>query len=132
MDRGEIVTGVIDCIFDVLDIEEENISEDVRLIGDLGADSLDLLDLTFHLEQRFKIKLSVREMENGARAVLGDAPLEVDGVYSPQAITFFGKTMPEVPKEELHDDLTLQEFPLCFRVTTMVNIVENMLEAENE
>ncbi|MCP4348946.1 MAG: hypothetical protein GY795_25990 [Desulfobacterales bacterium] len=131
MNREEILERVSHCLSEVLDIEMADIHETSTLINDLGADSLDLLDLIFNLEQQFNIKLSVRYLEKRAKDDLGGVPVEIDGVYTPEAMERIRESMPEVPPEELPDGLTVQELPLRFRVATMVNLVEKTLEEKN-
>ncbi|MCP4104192.1 MAG: hypothetical protein GY749_01425 [Desulfobacteraceae bacterium] len=131
MNREEILERVSHCLSEVLDIEMADIHETSTLINDLGADSLDLLDLIFNLEQQFNIKLSVRYLEKKAKDDLGGVPVEIDGVYTPEAMERIRESMPEVPPGELPDGLTVQELPLRFRVATMVNLVEKTLEEKN-
>ncbi len=129
MTREEILAGVRECLAAVIDIQDPcAIREEQRIIGELGADSLDLLQLTFQLEQRFKIRISPRDIERRARASLGDAPLEVDGVYTPEAVRELRKVLPDVPAEELPEGLTTADLPHTFRVSTMVNLVARLLE----
>ncbi|HUT35538.1 MAG TPA: acyl carrier protein [Planctomycetota bacterium] len=128
MTQEEIFAGVQQCLADALDIEPERIHEDDRVIGDLGADSLDLLDLTFRLEQRFKVHLSPREFERRARERLGGQDWQVDGVYTPAALAELRAAMPEIPPEELPDGLAVAEMPRRFRVATLVNLVDRGLK----
>ncbi|MEK7271236.1 MAG: acyl carrier protein [Planctomycetota bacterium] len=127
MNRAEILAGVGACIAEALDVPVDSIREDQRLVGDLGADSLDLLDLTFKLEQRFGISISPRQIERSTQARLGGAPLETDGVYSKEAIMEFRRAMPDVPPEELPDGLAVVDLARAFRVSTMANLVEGIL-----
>jgi acyl carrier protein len=131
MTREEIFAGVRDCLVSALDVEPGDVAEGKRIIGDLGADSLDLLDLTFPLEQKFKLSISPRQMERRAREALGDAPLEIDGLYTPAALAEFRRNMPEVPPEELADGLTAADFPRRLRVATMVSLVARLLEEKH-
>jgi len=128
MTREEIFAGVQECLAEALDIEPERIHLDDRIIGDLGADSLDLLDLTFRLEQRFKAPMSFRELEKHAQRRLGGQEWQVDGVYTPAALAELRATMPEVPPEELPDGLTVAELPRKIRVLSVVNLVARRLE----
>lgn len=132
MTREDIFNGIKDCLVEVLDINRSDIHETSKLIDDLGADSLDLLDLIFQLEQHFKIKLSARKFEKQIQKELGDTPLEVEGIYTKEAMTLIRKYMTEIPENELCDGLTIQEFPKRFRVSTMINLVESTLEKNNE
>ena len=59
MDIANIYPKVREIIADVLVIDEDKISLSSRLIGDLGAESIDFLDLVFQLEKGFGIKPSL-------------------------------------------------------------------------
>jgi len=127
MTRDEIVQGVRECLSMALDIPADSIRPESRIIEDLGADSLDLLDVTFQLEQRFRIPISPREVERRARESLKDAPLEVDGVYTPQALADIRQLMPEIPPGELPDGMRAIDLPRRLRVESLVNLVERLL-----
>ena len=128
MTRDEALAGVRDCLASALDVSADSIQPSDRIIGDLGADSLDLLDITFQLEQRFRISIDPREIERRAKAVLGETPFEIDGVYTPEALAELRKALPEIPAEELTDGLTVARLWRSFRVETMLNRVMRSLE----
>lgn len=132
MNRDEVFEGVRECVAEVLDIGTDVIKEDSRLIDDLGAESLDLLDLSFQLEQKFSISISPRGMEKRAQEALGDTPLEIDGGYTPEALAELRKAMPEASADDLAEGLTVAELPRRFRVATMVNVVCRLLEEKGE
>jgi acyl carrier protein len=131
MNRDEIVRGVCECVAAVVDTDPSNVHEGDRIIEDLGADSLDLLDLVFHLEQRFRIKISPRDIERRAQKELGGIPLEVEGVYTPEAIEQLRKTMPEVPSEEFSEGLRSADLPRSFRVATFVRLATRLMEEQH-
>ncbi|HEY3319288.1 MAG TPA: phosphopantetheine-binding protein [Planctomycetota bacterium] len=128
MTRDEILKGVCECLGVVLDTAPDGIREDQQLIADLDADSLDLLDLTFHLENKFGIRISPRDIEKRAKEKLGDKPFTVDGKFSGEAIAELRAAMPEVPPDELPEGLPADALPKRLRVVTMVNLVERLLE----
>lgn len=128
MNREEIRKGVTECLLDVLDVEESAIRDNAKIIDDLGADSLDLLHLTFSLEQKFKVKISPKEIENRAKEKLGGGPIEVDGIYTPKALQEFRKAMPEIPANEILEGLSTAAFPRLLRVASMVNLVQRLTE----
>lgn len=49
-------------VADVLDIDEEEITEDANFVTDLGVDSLMALEVMVALEKKYKIKLSEQEL----------------------------------------------------------------------
>lgn len=130
MSNSKVFEGVCNCVAVVLDLPAEEITLESRLMEDLGADSLDLLDLTFHLEQTFKVKISPRDIERRTRETLDGKPLETNGVYTPEAVAEFRRSMPEVPLGELPDGMPVAALPRTFRVETMVNMISRLLEAD--
>ncbi|MFB3882791.1 MAG: acyl carrier protein [Armatimonadota bacterium] len=128
--REAILQGVKECVAAGLGISVESVHEQSRIIAELGADSVDLLDLTFRLEERFGITVSPRDIERRTRAKLGETPLEVDGVYTPEALAELRAAMPEIPAGELSDGLTQGGLPMRFRVATMVSLVSRLLDEQ--
>lgn len=131
MNREEIVQGVRECLANVLEIEVGPIREEDRILPDLGADSLDLLDLSFHLQQRFGITISPRDIEKHVQEKLGDTPFEIDGAYTLEGIAEIRASMPEIPEEELPEGLTRRALTRSFRVATMANLVERSLAGKD-
>jgi len=131
MTEEEIIAGVRECIGETLSIPLEEVGLDDKLIDDLGADSLDLLDLSFQMQQRFHVTISPRDLERRTQEKLGEAPVAVDGVYSPEAMNEFRANMPEIPIEELRDGLAVADLPRCFRTSTMVRLVTRLLEEQH-
>ncbi len=62
---------VKDIIIDQLGVEEADITSDANFTNDLGADSLDTLELIMAFEEAFDIKIPEEEAEN--IATVGDA-----------------------------------------------------------
>ena len=127
-----VFEGVRDCLVEALGVAPDSILEESRIIADLGADSLDLLDIMFRLERSFGIRISPRDIEKRARATLGDTPLEVDGIYTPQALNELRKALPEIPTDELQEGLSVADLPRRFRVATMMNMVRKCQEEQGE
>ena len=128
MNRGEVLAGVQECLAKVLGLPVESIREESRIIYDLGADSLDFLDLSFQLQQKFGVAFSPRDDERRLRERMGGNAVEVDGVYTAEALEALRRSMPEVPAEELSDGLTAASLPFVFRVATVVNLVLRLKE----
>lgn len=55
---------VKDIIVDQLDVDEDKITMEASITEDLGADSLDVVDLIMSLEEEFEIKIPDDEVEN--------------------------------------------------------------------
>jgi acyl carrier protein len=57
MDREEILSRVIEVVSDVLGVPEEEISEDSEFVADLGAESIQSLELVASFEEEFEIEM---------------------------------------------------------------------------
>ena len=60
--REEIFTKVSATLVEALNVEEEEIKPTATLQGDLGAESIDFLDIVFRLEREFGIKIPRGEL----------------------------------------------------------------------
>lgn len=59
-----IFEKVREILVDQLDVEEDAVTLEATLTGDLGADSLDLVDLVMSLEEEFDCEIPDEEIEN--------------------------------------------------------------------
>ena len=49
----------------VLSLPVEQVPQEARLVDDLGAESIDFLDLRFRIEEAFRVKISQSDLLNG-------------------------------------------------------------------
>jgi acyl carrier protein len=61
MTKGEILTEVTQILMDQLGIEEDEVWLDSHIIIDLGADSLDIIELLVAVEEVFELEISDEE-----------------------------------------------------------------------
>ena len=60
--QDEIFQKVQATLVDALGVEEEDVTHGATLQGDLGAESIDFLDIVFRLERNFGIKIPRGEL----------------------------------------------------------------------
>ena len=63
MERPEILEKVRRMIAEKLGIDLDDVKEDANIIEDLGADSLDLVDIVMYVEDTFGIRVEDEELE---------------------------------------------------------------------
>lgn len=120
---------VREIIADVLVIDEDDISMNSRLITDLGAESIDFLDLVFQLEKEFSIKIPRGQLEKNARGDLTEEEFEKGGVLTSEGLAALKNYLNEVPAEHFKPNMKVNEIPMLFTVETFCKLI---VSAANE
>ena len=98
MNRDAILPKLQSMIADSLAVDESAVTADARLIDDLGADSLDFVDILFSLEKSLGLKLRSASVDAFLRAEFSESDL-VEGRWVPQAeIGKLAQWMPALAK----------------------------------
>jgi acyl carrier protein len=114
---------VREIIADVLVINEEEVSLNSRLITDLGAESIDFLDLVFQLEKEFKIKIPRGQLEKNARGDLAEDEFEKGGALTAPGLAALQNYLSEVPVDQFKANMKINEIPMLFTVETFCKLV---------
>ena len=131
MNVESVYPKVREIIADVLVIDEDEISKTSRLISDLGAESIDFLDLVFQLEKEFGIKIPRGQLEKNARGDLSEDEFEKGGVLTPKGMQALKNYLSEVPAEYFKSNLKIGEIPLLFTVETFCKLVVAAFSEQN-
>lgn len=128
----QIWLGVSSAFAEALGLDDDEVTRDAKVIDDLGAESLDFLDIAFRLERTFDVKIPRGGVEAAARDGLVDGePYELEGVLTARGLEALREAMPEVPPDEFHEGLKTAEVPTLFRVATFYRLVLHLMaEAE--
>jgi acyl carrier protein len=126
MSRDEIYEKVQAVLVDALGVDEEEVTPNAVIRDDLGAESIDFLDIMFRLEKAFNIKIPKGELmpENVAQ----DPNLVKDGVVTPQGIAMLKEKMPHSDFSSFEADPKLDNMSKLFTVNAIVNYVQQKLE----
>jgi acyl carrier protein len=126
MSRDEIYSKVQAVLVDALGVDEEEVTPNAVIRDDLGAESIDFLDIMFRLEKAFSIKIPKGEMmpENLAN----DPNVVKDGVVTPAGIAMLKSKMPHSDFSEFERDPKLDNMSKLFTVNAIVNYVQQKLE----
>ena len=130
MNVAGVYPKVREIIADVLVIDEDEISLNSRLITDLGAESIDFLDLVFQLEKEFKIKIPRGQLEKNARGHLAEDQFEKGGVLTPEGFNALKSYLSEVPADQFKDNMKVNEIPMLFTVETFCKLVVSAVEQQ--
>ena len=120
---------VREIIAEALYLDLAEVTPDASLMKDLGAESIDFLDIIFRLEKQFGIKIPKGEIERKARGGLSDEEFAQGGVIQAKGLAALRHAMPEIDAGEIVDGLTLRDLPGLFNVATFARMVA---EAQGE
>ncbi|KTD49646.1 acyl carrier protein [Legionella quinlivanii] len=130
MNVESVYPKVREIIADVLVIDEEDVALDSRLIADLGAESIDFLDLVFQLEKEFGIKIPRGQLEKNARGDLPEDEFEKGGVLSVKGMQALKNYLSEVPAQHFKANMKVNEIPMLFTVETFCKLVVSAVQEQ--
>lgn len=108
---------------DALGCDVEKVTLSASLIDDLGAESIDFLDIVFRLERAFKVKIPRGKLVEDARGDLTEAEFDQGGVVSEKGLERLRAFLSEVPAGRLQAPVKVADIPRLFTVETFCKIV---------
>lgn len=124
MNEDEVFDKLLPLILDVTGSRADQVKMTSNLVVDLGAESIDLLDLSFLIEEAFGITLEANEFERQATENIPGGQYELDGCLTPEAIAELRKALPEVPAVEFRPGLKRIEVPSILNVAVFVHLIQ--------
>lgn len=126
----EIYEKIRDALVDALAVEPDEVTPEATLTGDLGAESIDFLDIVFRLEKTFDIKIPRGELfpEN----VLNDPNFVQDGKVTPAGLAELRKRMPFADLDGFAADPNVQDFANLFTVDMVCKYIESKLQSKGD
>jgi len=125
--RDEIFDKVKTALVDALGVDEEDVTPAATMVGDLGAESIDFLDIVFRLEKAFGIKIPRGELF--PEEVLSSADFVVNGKVNSAGIEALKARMPFVDLAKFEANPMVQNFANTLTVEDMVRYVQMKLAA---
>jgi acyl carrier protein len=123
----EVYPKVAEIIAAALPCEIERVKPEASLIDDLGAQSIDFLDIVFRLERAFKVKIPRGKIVEEARGSLSQAEFEQGGVVTPAGLERLKIFLSEVPQQRLPSPLKVADIPRLFTTETFCKMVIRQL-----
>ena len=126
MSRDEIFEEVKEVLVDALGLDDDEVTPEATLMGDLGAESIDFLDIIFRLEKAFDIKVP-REELFPAEALLNNPEYVSDGKLTEKGLAVLKEKMPHTDLAEFEKDPDVNKIADLFTVNAIVNFIESKL-----
>jgi len=118
-----IYPKVAETMADALGREVAEMKLDASLIDDLGAESIDFLDIVFRLERGFKVKIPRGKLVEDARGQLSESEFEKGGVVTDAGFERLKLFFDEVPADRFKAPFKVADIPRLFTTETFCKIV---------
>lgn len=125
--RDEIFEKVKKALIDALGVDEEDILPSATMVGDLGAESIDFLDIVFRLEKSFGIKIPRGDLF--PEDVLSSSEFVAGGKVNAAGIAALKTRMPFADLSRFEANPNVQNFANTLTVEDMVRYVQSKLSA---
>ncbi len=123
--KEEIFDQVREALVDALGVEDDEVTPEATLTGDLDAESIDFLDIVFRLEKAFNI--SIERGELFPEDILTNTEFVSDGKLNDAGMEKLKERMPFADLSEFEADPQVQKLGKQLTVQDMCNFVEHKL-----
>ena len=121
-----IFDQVRNTLIDALGVDDSEVTPDASLTRDLGAESIDFLDIVFRLEKAFDIKIPRGDLfpEN----VLTDPDFVADGKVADKGIDELRKRLPHADVDKFAENPNVQDIGDLFTVEMITRYIAQKIE----
>jgi acyl carrier protein len=128
--QDEIYTKVSATLVEALNVDEEEIKPTATLQGDLGAESIDFLDIVFRLEREFGIKIPRGELFPES-IFQGDPEFVQNGKVTPKGLAELRSKMPFADLGDFEQNPEVSHLSDLFTVNLITRYIQGKLESKN-
>ncbi len=125
--KDEVFEKVQEALVDALGVDDDEVTPAATMVGDLGAESIDFLDIVFRLEKAFDIEIPRSELF--PEDILTSAEYVHDGRVTAEGIEELRKRMPFVDMSRFEENPAVQEFSNLLTVSDLCRYVETKVGA---
>jgi acyl carrier protein len=124
MTREQIDTTVHDAVVEALALDDDEVTPDATLMEELGAESIDLLDILFRLERATGVKIQASDLgEHIQGGIPDDEFSDENEIITEKGLEQLLKVMPQIDADELRGKLEATEVINHFTVANLSQLV---------
>jgi len=127
MSRDEIFGEVQEVLVDALGVDDDEVTNEATLMGDLGAESIDFLDIVFRLEKAFGIKIA-REELFPVESLMNNPEFVNNGKLTETGLEEIKNKMPHTDFSTFENNPDINKLGDLFTVNSVVNFVDLKLK----
>lgn len=121
----EVFGKVQEALVDALGLDDDEVTREATMVGDLGAESIDFLDIVFKLEKAFGISIPREELFPDD--ILTNADYVKDGKVTEEGIRELKGRLPWADLSKFEENPRVQDFGNLLTVSDLCRYVESKL-----
>ncbi len=121
----EVFEKVREALVDALAVDDAEVTPEATMVGDLGAESIDFLDIVYRLEKAFNISISRGELFPDD--ILTNAEYVSDGRVTASGLAQLKNRMPFADLSKFEQNPLVQDFGNLLTVQDLCNYVQTKL-----
>ena len=125
--KDEVFEKVREALVDALGVDDDEVTPQATMVGDLGAESIDFLDIVFKLEKGFDIQIPRDELFPDD--ILTNAEFVQDGKVTPDGLGKLKDRMPFADLSKFEQNPLVQDFGNLLTVQDLCNYVSTKVGA---
>ena len=125
--KEEVSLKVQTALVDALAVDEEEVTPEATMVGDLGAESIDFLDIVFRLEKAFDIEIPRSELF--PEDILTNAEYVQDGLVTERGLEELKTRMPFADLTRFEANPAVQDFGILLTVSDLCRYLESKVGA---
>jgi acyl carrier protein len=119
----EIFEKVKAALVDALGVDDDEVTPEATMVGDLGAESIDFLDIVFKLEKAFGITIPREELFPDD--ILTNAAYVKDGKVTDEGLSELKSRLPWADLSKFEQNPRVQDFGNLLTVNDLCRYVES-------
>ena len=122
--REEVESSVKEAVAEALALDEDEVTDDATLMDELGAESIDLLDILFRIEKSTGIKIQASDLGDHIQGGIPDEEFgDENEMVTRKGLDQLHKVMPQVDPDAMEGKLKAEEVIQHFTVRNLVDMV---------
>ena len=127
--KDEVFAKVQTALVEALGVDDDEVVPTATMVGDLGAESIDFLDIVFRLEKSFGIEIPRAELF--PEDILTNADYVLDGRVTPAGVEVLKKRMPFADLSKFEANPMVQDFGNLLTVSDLCRYIESKVGASS-
>ena len=126
----DVLQAVRESVTEALGVPADQVTPEATLMDELGAESIDLLDILFRVERKTGIKIKSSDISAHVQGGIPEGQFgDESGIITPAALAHLKVIMPQIEVDQLRGRLEAEKAFNLFTVQNLADLVESRASA---